>query len=218
MSKFSAVDKVAPATEPVEFEVGRIHVKCLVRHMMAEDERLVLVGARDFARQNGVQSPSPTDPLYLLGLVVSTVHRGFVDADAPEQLFFDGGVDQIRACLDRERITHLWALQADFQDRMSGIAEPPPTDGELILWVQRLTGAADDSVFAELRPRRMRLIMRGLAQLAVRTVGLLTDLAKASPEGTAADGESSERGLADPQGVAREPTAPPPAAGDTPPR
>src|ERR1700722_15176264 len=128
MSKFSAVEVTPPATEPVELEVGGTTVRCLVRHMMAEEERLVLAGPRDFPRPNGVQNPLPTDPIYLLGLVVSTVHRGFVDADAPAELFFDGGVEQIRACLDRERIAHLWAKQADFQDRMSGIADPPPTD------------------------------------------------------------------------------------------
>jgi hypothetical protein len=147
--------------------------------MMADEERLVLVGARDFARQNGVQNPVSTDPLYLLGLVVSTVHRGYVDADAPAELFFDGGVEQIRTCLDRERITHLWARQAEFQDRMSGIAEPPPSDGEIILWVHRLTSTPDDEgMFAELRPRRMRQIMRGLAHLAIRALGLLTDVAR----------------------------------------
>jgi hypothetical protein len=183
MGKFSTVDKVPPATEPVEFEVGGTAVKCLVRHMMAEEERLVLVGAREFARQNGVQNPVATDPIYLLGLVVSTVHRGYVDADAPEELFFDGGIEQIRACLDRERIAHLWAKQADFQDRMSGIAEPAPGDGEIILWVHRLTSTpADEEAFAELRPRRMRQIMRGLALLAVRTLGLLTDVAKLAPD------------------------------------
>jgi hypothetical protein len=177
MGKFSAVEKVPPATEPIEFEVGGAVVKCLVRHMMAEEERLVLVSAREFARANGVQNPIPTDPIYLLGLVVSTVQRGYVDADAPAELFFDGGIEQIRMCLDRERIAHLWAKQADFQDRMSGIAEPPPSDGEILLWVRRLTSTLDDDAFAELRPRRMRQIMRGLAQLAIRTLGLITDVA-----------------------------------------
>jgi hypothetical protein len=183
MGKFSAVEKVPPATEPVEFEVGGTAVKCLVRHMMAEEERLVLVGAREFAKANGLPNPVPTDPIYLLGLIVSTVHRGYVDADAPAELFFDGGVEQLRACLDRERIAHLWAKQAEFQDRMSGIAEPAPSDGEIILWVHRLTSTpADDEAFAELRPRRMRQIMRGLALLAVRTLGLLTDVARPAPE------------------------------------
>jgi hypothetical protein len=183
MGKFSVVEKAPPATEPVELEVGGGKtVTCLVRHMMAEDERLVLVGAREFARANGVQSPVPTDPLYLLGLVVSTVHRGYVDADAPDELFFDGGVEQIRTSLDRERIAHLWAKQAEFQDRMSGIAEPPPSDGEVISWVHRLTSSSDDTLFAELRPRRMRQIMRGLAHLAIRTLGLLTEVAKPAPD------------------------------------
>ena len=182
MGKFSTVDKPPPATEPIVFEVGGTDVRCLVRHMMAEDERLVLVSARDFARANGVQHPVPSDPIYLLGLVVSTVHRGFADIDAPAELFFDGGIEQVRQCLDRERIAHLWAKQADFQDRMSGIAEPPPTDGEMIVWVHRLTSTPDDDVFTELRPRRMRQVMRGLAQLAVRTLGLLTDVAQSATD------------------------------------
>lgn len=180
MPKFSDVPEVQPATEPVTFTtIKGVEVNALVRHLMAEQEGEILAAARIFAKTNGVENPRQDDPIYLLGLMVATVQIGVVDPDAPSEPFFDGGAPQIRRNLDRERIALLWARQGDFQDRMSGVAEPMGPD-MVLQWALRIQAAdpRDKTLFADLRPYQQHQLLMGLGHLVVS----LSEIIKAMGE------------------------------------
>jgi hypothetical protein len=180
--KFSKAPIEPPRTAPaIVATVAGVEVPCKVRHLMADQEAAVLVDARAFAKARGVEDPKPDDPLYLFGMMVSTVLRGYLDADAaPGELdpFFDGGVEQILRHLDQDRIAYLWAAQCAFQDTCSG-RTVALTDVEVLARVHAIAAAdpTDAAPFADLRPFQQHQLMRAMAKL---TLNLSTLLRKAT--------------------------------------
>jgi len=165
MGKMSAVPQAAPKTKPTSFDVGATKVTCLIRHLMGAEEGKILRDARAYAVANGVADPKPEDPLYLLGNMYATVLYGYVDEQAPAELFFDGGAAQISACFDRDQIAMLWARQQAFQDECSGMAAAV-TDAEVLAWVYRIAmGGADQ--LDELRPHRKNEVLRRCCSLVI---------------------------------------------------
>jgi hypothetical protein len=176
--KFSKAPVDAPRTAPATVAtVGGVEVPCRVRHLMADQEAAVLVDARAFAKARGVEDPKPDDPLYLFGMMVSTVLRGYLDADAaPGELdpLFDGGVDQILRHLDQDRIAYLWAAQCAFQDTCSG-RTVALTDVEVLARVHTIAAAdpTDAGPFTDLRPFQQQQLMRAMAKLILNLSTLL---------------------------------------------
>jgi hypothetical protein len=163
--------RLAPATVTT---VAGVEVGCLVRHLMADQEAGILADARAFAKARGVEDPRHDDPLYMLGLMVSTVQRGYVDADAPAEGFFDGGAAQILQLLDQDRIAYLWARHGAFQDACAG-RNVALTDGEVLARVSALAAAdaTDPGPVADLRPLQQRHLMRAMARLILTLTALL---------------------------------------------
>lgn len=176
--KFSQARVEPPRTAPATIAtVTGAEMLCKVRHLMADQEAAVLVDARTFAKARGVEDPRPDDPLYLFGMMVSTVLRGFLDADAPEgepEPFFDGGVEQILRHLDQDRIAYLWAVQGAFQDKCSG-RTVTLTDAEVLARVHAIAAAepTDPGPFADLRPFQQQQLMRAMARLILSLGGML---------------------------------------------
>lgn len=182
--KFSEahIDPVRTAAATIT-TIGGVEMPCKVRHLMADQEAAILVDARAFAKARGVEDPRPDDPLYLFGMMVSTVLRGFVDADAPAdrlEPFFDGGVDQILQHLDQDRIAYLWAVQGAFQDKCSGRAVAL-TDAEVLARVHAIAAAdpTDPGPFADLRPFQQQQLLRAMAKLILSLSALLKKAADA---------------------------------------
>jgi hypothetical protein len=186
--KFSKAPIEPPRTAPATIAtVGGVEVGCSVRHLMADQETAILVDARAFAKARGVEDPKPDDPLYLVGMMVSTVLRGYVDGDAPQgelEPFFDGGVDQVLRHLDQDRIAYLWAAQCAFQDACSGRVVKL-TDAEVLARVHGIASADpnDPAPFADLRPFQQHQLMRAMAKLILSLSALLE---KAAPSTTSA--------------------------------
>jgi hypothetical protein len=190
--KFSKAPIEPPRTASATVAtVAGVEVACKVRHLMADQEAAVLVDARAFAKARGVDDPRPDDPLYIFGMMVSTVLRGYVDADAsttmPGQLdpFFDGGVEQVLRHLDQDRIAYLWAAQCAFQDKCSGRAVAL-TDVEVLARVHVLAAAdpTDPAPFADLRPFQQQQLMRAMAKLILSLSTLLQRAADPHSAGT----------------------------------
>jgi hypothetical protein len=186
--KFSKIPIEPPRTAPATIaSVGGVEVACRVRHLMADQEAAILQEARAFAKARGVDDPKPDDPLYLFGMMVSTVLRGYVDADgAPGELdpFFDGGVDQVLRHLDQDRIAYLWAAQCAFQDACSGRAVKL-TDVEVLGRVHAIAAAepGDAAPFADLRPFQQQQLMRAMAKLILSLSALLEKAAPSTTSG-----------------------------------
>jgi hypothetical protein len=176
--KFSQIPIEPPRTAPATIaSVGGVEVACRVRHLMADQEAAILQEARAFAKTRGVEDPEPDDPLYLFGMMVSTVLRGYVDTDgAPGALepFFDGGLDQVLRHLDQDRIAYLWAAHCAFQDACSGRAVKL-TDAEVLARVHAIAAADlnDPSPFADLRPFQQQQLLRAMAKLILSLSALL---------------------------------------------
>jgi hypothetical protein len=181
--KFSEAPVEPPRTAPATIAtVGGAEMPCKVRHLMAEQEAAVLVDARAFAKARGAEDPRPDDPLYLFGMMVSTVLRGYVDADAPPdrlEPFFDGGVEQILRHLDQDRIAYLWAVQGAFQDKCSGRAVAL-TDAEVLARVHAIAASdsTDPGPFADLRPFQQQQLMRAMAKLILSLSAMLRNAAE----------------------------------------
>ena len=169
--KFSSVPQPLPKTEPLAITIDGQQIPCLIRQLMAEQEGEIMREALAFAEGNGAKNPGTDDPLYMLGMMVATIYLGFMDVDAPTELFFDGGLEQVRKCLDRENIAYLWAKQGDFQDRCSG-RMAPLTDHEVIGWAFRIQ-ADRDAALAELRPGRQKELLIGFANALIAIHNLM---------------------------------------------
>jgi hypothetical protein len=201
-----APPRTAPATIPT---VAGVEMACRVRHLMAEQEAAILVDARAFAKSRGAEDPRPDDPLYIFGMMVSTVLRGYVDADtqpdAPGHLdpFFDGGVEQILRHLDQDRIAYLWAVQCAFQDKCSGRAVAL-TDAEVLVRVHAIAAADpnDPGPFVDLRPLQQQQLMRSMARLILSLSSLVHRAAR--PPGSEA--EPARPGADQPSGAAPPPS------------
>jgi hypothetical protein len=186
--KFSAARIDPPRTAPATVAtVAGVEMPCKVRHLMAEQEAAILVDARAFAKARGVDDPRPDDPLYLFGMMVSTLLHGFLDDEAPLdriEPFFDGGVEQILRHLDQDRIAYLWAVQCAFQDKCSGRAAAL-TDAEVLARVHAIAAAeqTDPGPFADLRPFQQQQLMRAMAKLILSLSALLKKAAEAQASG-----------------------------------
>jgi hypothetical protein len=191
MAKFSSVPAAPPKTAPATVTtLGGDELPCKIRHLYAEQEVAILAEARAFAKQRGVDDPHPEDPLYLMGLMVSTLLRGYVDVDAlpdhPEP-FFDGGAEQILTTFDQDHIAYLWALQSAFQDTCSGQTRAM-TDAEVLGHVHAIATAepSDPAPFTPLRPLAQRQLLRAMAKLILTLMAVLET--SANPRGAAAPG------------------------------
>ena len=156
---FSDVVKGARAVRPISLALpdGTL-VRCGLRALHPDiDEPEILDEARARTVEEGGK-PSVGDPLFEHWVHVLTLARACVDLDSPEdarELFFDGGVDQIRARLDTETLKRVYHAQlgfqvecsalgtgADFADRLLGL------EGEDILSPQVLAATYAVELFA----------------------------------------------------------------------
>jgi hypothetical protein len=178
MAKLSTIPAAPPKTAPAKVvTLAGVELPCKVRHLYAEQEVAVLAEARAFAKRHGVEDPRPDDPLYLVGLMVATLMRGYVDADSPPERLeplFDGGAEQVLKNLDQDQIAHLWAVQSAFQDACSGRATAM-TDAEVLGHVHTIALAdpTDPAPVAPLRPLAQRQLMRGMAKLVLALMAAL---------------------------------------------
>lgn len=191
MGKFSSIVKGTRATKaieipaPVDAAASGEPRQCLLRPLNGVEEGMALERARADAVKGGVAKPSVGEPEYDLALMVHTIALGCVDPDAPTELYFDGGADQIRASFGREAIALLYAQHEHWQD------ECAPTIKKLdpaswIAGVNTLGGPDEEAArdfFSSLRPGLQWIYVRSLALTHVN-----------SPSPNSLSGSSSETG------------------------
>jgi hypothetical protein len=125
MSKFSTISQGTRATKPLDLPPpigageGTAALKCLLRPLNGIEEGVALERARADAVKAGVAKPAAGEPEYDLALQAHTIALGCSDPDAPAELFFDGGADQVREHYGREAIAYIYELHLDWQDRCS---------------------------------------------------------------------------------------------------
>jgi hypothetical protein len=203
MGRFSAIAKGTRATRPVVLAYGGADVPLAVRPLNAAEEADALAEGRAYAVGKGIAAPAPTDRLYEIGYMASTLVLGCVDADDPAAPFFASAAEVLDN-LDTDRIAYLYEQQQAWQDWCS----PRPKDmdaGEFIALVLRLAeegaGADADDPLVMLRPSLRLSFARTLARQ------YQASLTRRSPSGSAA-----EPGTSTPPAPAAQPTDAAPAS------
>lgn len=87
----------------------------------AEQESICLAAACKAAREAGGE-PNETDLTYQMNFAIHLIALATIDPESPDddmRLFFDGGADQVRAGLDRERTLLIAEEQRRFQEGVS---------------------------------------------------------------------------------------------------
>lgn len=145
----------------------------ILRPVLAEDDALILEGTRKFVIKHGEPEARVGDPLYDLGIQVHTLVLACMDAEAPEQPFFDGGIEQVMKHLDRDRIALIYQRHERFQDEVS------PRKGSLsekeffkALVEIAASEEGDDRPFDSMRPGLLRSFARTTARQLVSSLGL----------------------------------------------
>lgn len=141
MARFSQIARGAQQTDPVELRLAGVSdfVRLAVRPLRASEDEDVLECARREAAKRGVQDPKDGNPLYDFEVAIETIARGCVDIDAPASPFFDGGAEQVRRELDRDRIAYLYERQRSFQEACS----PLQRDMDPSAFIAKVLEAAD---------------------------------------------------------------------------
>jgi len=137
MAKFSTIAQGALARRRCEMStVSGAPFSCDLRVTTSADDADILAGARAFAEAKGIKDPKSGDPLYDLGSWVHTVLVTAIDPDvtSKHEPYFDGGVDQVLAHLDRDRLALLVERQAELQESVC-------PGGKRSLTVEQLTGS-----------------------------------------------------------------------------
>jgi hypothetical protein len=126
----------------------------------------ILREARADAIKAGVEDPKEGNTIYDLAVQVHTLAAACVDPDAPEEPFFDGGVQQIRESehLGRDGIMYLAEQQETWQDLCS--PQALRLDGaELHSMIEELAGPESFSFFCQLRPGMRWTLLHSMASL-----------------------------------------------------
>jgi hypothetical protein len=128
----------------------------------------ILRNARAFAADRGVEDPREGDPIYGLGIMVHTLAVACVDPDNQDELFFDGGVEQILESehLGRDGIIYLFEQQEQWQDLVS----PQAHRIDALAFeqmVSELAGPDSYGFFCQLRPGLRWSCMHSMAALCL---------------------------------------------------
>lgn len=126
----------------------------------------ILEGAREYAKGRGIEDPKPGNELYELGKAIHTLAVACVDADAPDEPFFDGGVQQIQASpeLGRDGILALAEQHEAYQDACNAeLLKLSPEE----VWaaVKELAGPNGLPFCERLRPGLRATLLRSMAVL-----------------------------------------------------
>lgn len=119
MARFSDVDDgFAARKRGISFtSLGGKPCTCDMRVVTGVDDDGILERAAKHARDRG-QKPGTGDPVYDFALACELVALAALDPDSTDdapKLYFDGGVEQVRKRLDRDRINYLAEQQQEFQ-------------------------------------------------------------------------------------------------------
>jgi hypothetical protein len=118
------------------------------------------------ARAAGLEKPTEDDEAYRYYKALHLVHVTCVDPDAPEEPFFDGGLQQLRdsAELGRDGIAWLAEQWEQWQDEV-GPYQTSLSQAELEQAVRTLAGEGGDVFFCGLRPGMRWSLARFMAIL-----------------------------------------------------
>jgi hypothetical protein len=168
MSRFAAIARGTRALKRVPFTIWETTVEVALRPLNAMEEGEAFAGARAYAVGKGVPDPKPGERLYDLGLMVETLARGCVDADAPTAPFFASAVE-ILEHLDTDRIALLFEQHQAWQDECA--PRPKEMGGEeflaLVLRAAEDESNGAESPFSTLQPVLRASSERTLARLYV---------------------------------------------------
>lgn len=170
--RFSQVEKGRRAREAVEFDtLDGQRCAAAFRPIDGDLEAEVLKRAQEFSLANGLKDPKPGHPIYELGYEVATLVLAMVDAVDAQQplvLFWDGGEEQLRRALDRDRIALLFERHARFQDTVSPRKHTLSGEAYILKVFEIATAEGDDDgPFVNLRPGLLKSCMRTMASQLV---------------------------------------------------
>lgn len=154
-----------------------VSFSCDLRALVGVDDADVFARAREYAQSKGIASPKDGEPLYELGIAVHTLALACVDPESPEaepRPFFDGGVEQILAHLDRDRILYLYEVQRGWQSSFSPRASDFASFEERVQAIWELANAEEDDErpFARLGAGLHRSLLRTLARQWLISLGI----------------------------------------------
>jgi hypothetical protein len=120
--RFADIKKGQGARRDVDLTLadGQV-VRAAVRVLLPEDDDTIETQALAYAKERGVESPAPGDPIFRRGVALHTLLLACIDPESPDEApapFFDS-VEQIESALDRDRIARLYAAQIAHQHRCS---------------------------------------------------------------------------------------------------
>lgn len=122
MPKLSQIAKGARARKPVTFTLlDGTEVTAAMRPLDGDDHAEVLAAATEAVKGIEAQKPEAL-PAFKFAEAIETVARAFVDPDsdaAKPEPFFDGGPEDVRKHLDRDRIFWLYEQHTQFQAALS---------------------------------------------------------------------------------------------------
>lgn len=168
MAKLSAIAKGYRARKPVAFTLlDGTEVSCALRPLDGNDHA-ALIDAATRSLPAGIKAVDG-EPVYEFAKAVETIARGFVDPESPEdkpEPFFDGGAEQVRAHLDRDRIFWLAEQQRAFQSEISPMQSALTADEFFAAIVQIADAEEKDALpFETWQPALRRSFLRTTARL-----------------------------------------------------
>jgi hypothetical protein len=93
-----------------------------LRPLSPGQEADIYAAALAYARAHGLEKPEEGDELYEFGKALNRILIGVVDADAPTERFFDGGLEQIENMVElgKDGVLTLAEMHQGYQDRING--------------------------------------------------------------------------------------------------
>lgn len=169
MPKLSQIALGKRARKPLTFMLlDGVEVTAALRPLDGDDHADILTAAAA-SMPTGVEAKEGV-PAFDFAVAGETIARAFVDPESPPEQpepFFDGGVKQVRARLDRDRIFWLYEQQKTFQASLSPLKQALSPDEffSAIVMLAESEEGQDELPFATWAPALRVSFTRTLASL-----------------------------------------------------